>query len=142
MRRTVAIVLFSTIVILSFDFTVARIPFVNRDRLRALFERQADTSWYPEYPAFLEDVRAHTQPGDSIALFVPAMHWDGGYSYAYYRASYFLSGREVLPLVTRQDKPVLDNFKRAKFIAVWQKRVSDDTRHVVWSGHHGVLLGH
>ena len=70
------------------------------------------------------------------------MHWDGGYSYAYYRASYFLSGREVLPLVTRQDKPVLDNFKRAKFIAVWQKRVSDDTRHVVWSGHHGVLLGH
>src|SRR5947207_15737687 len=72
MRRTAAIVLFSAIVILSFDFTVARIPFVNRDRLRALFERQADTSWYPEYPAFLEDVRAHTQPGDSIALFVPA----------------------------------------------------------------------
>ena len=142
MRRNAAIVLFAAILILSLDLPIARIPFMNRAQLHALFEQQADTSWYPEYPAFLDEVRAHTQRGDSIALLVPSMHWDDGYSYAYYRASYFLSGREVLPLVTRHDDPLLDNFKRAKFLAVWERRVRDDTRHVVWSGHHGALLGH
>src|SRR5947208_10387206 len=130
MRRIAAIVLFAAIVILSFDLPIARIPFMNRAHLHALFERQADTSWYPEYPAFLDEVRAHTQPGDSIALLVPLMHWDGGYSYAYYRASYFLSGREVLPLVTRSDQPLVDIFNRAKLVVVLDRSLRADNRHV------------
>jgi hypothetical protein len=42
-----------------------------------------DGQW-EQYPRFLDGVRAHTKPGDRIAIVVPSMTWDGVYSYAYY----------------------------------------------------------
>ena len=141
LRRILAYLCLFAIVALRIEPQLLRLPFIDRTSFNRGLTQLADGEWW-QYARFLEGVREHTRDGDKITVVVPALKWDDGYSYAYYRASYFLSGREVLPLVTRQDKPVLDNFRRAKFIAVWQKRVSDDTRHVVWSGHHGVLLGH
>ena len=87
----------------------------------------------------LEGVRAHTKKGDTITLVVPAMGWDAGYSYAYYRASYFLAGREVLPLVTPENGRIPQNLRAAKYIAAFGVglRVPAD---VVWQGEHGALL--
>jgi hypothetical protein len=67
------------------------------------------------------------------------MSWDNGYSYAYYRASYFLTGREVLPLVTPQNAPLQQNFRTAKYIAVFGAglRVPAD---VVWQSGRGALM--
>jgi hypothetical protein len=143
MRRNVAIILFVALALLSIDRVLVRFPFSDRAKLHRFFtEYRPDRQWYPEFPAFLEGVRAQTKTGDSVALIVPAMKWDYGYSYAYYRASYFLAGREVLPLVRLDDAALPQNFERAKYVAAWRRNVTDATRHVVWQGHGGTLLGH
>jgi hypothetical protein len=100
--------------------------------------RNPDRAW-PDYPVFLQGVREHTKPGDTIAIIVPAMGWETGYSYAYYRASYFLTGREVLPIVTPANARLPQNFRGAKYVAVFGVglRVPAD---VVWRGGRGALL--
>src|SRR5204862_7703310 len=95
---------------------------VHRAQLARAYASFADRLW-PEYPRFLEGVRAHTQSGDSIAVVVPTFDWDRGYSYAYYRASYFLTGREVLPLSDSENHLQLLNFRSAKYIAAWRTEV-------------------
>jgi len=97
-----------------------------------------DRVW-PDYPRFLEGVREHTQPGDTIAVIVPAMRWEAGYSYAFYRASYFLTGREVLPLMTPHDERLAENYRAAKYVAVFgvSLRAPAD---VVWHSGRGALL--
>ena len=141
MRRRIALCLFVILAVASIDPILVALPFTNLKKLqRFLTEVRPDREWYPEYPAFLEGVREHTQPGDTIALIVPGMKWDYGYSYAYYRASYFLTGREVLPLVRSDDAQLRQNYGRAKYVAAWQTKVADTKRRVAWAGHHGVLL--
>jgi len=142
MRSRLALVLFVAIALLSVTPGFFRVGLADHAAVQRTFTAYPDRPWYPEFPAFLEEVRAHTQRGDTIALVVPAMLWDNNYSYAYYRASYYLTGREVLPLVRRDDSPIPENFARAKYIAAWRRGVRDATRHVVWAGRGGVLLGH
>ena len=143
MRSRIACVVFVALVVISIstDAIVFKVAFSNRAEMHRVFNGYPDRGW-DAYPQFLEDVRAHTKPGDSIALVAPSMRWDVGYSYAYYRASYFLTGREVLPLVWRDDAPLPQNFGRATYIAAWRRNVQDATRRVVWSGDGGTLLGH
>ena len=86
-------------------------------------ERAADGAWYPQYPRFLEALREHTVDGQTMALVVPAKQWERGYSYAYYRASYFLAGREVLPIVGPDDRPIPENVARAPMLAAWHVNV-------------------
>jgi hypothetical protein len=142
LRPKLALVLLIALALLSITPGFFRVALADRWAMERMFTAYPDRPWYPEFPAFLEEVRTHTQRGDTIALVVPAMLWDNNYSYAYYRASYFLSGREVLPLVRRDDSPIPENFARAKYVAAWRRGVKDSTRHVVWAGRGGVLLGH
>src|SRR5437764_15329426 len=142
LRPLLALVLFVAIALLSITPGLFRVALTDRATMGRVFTAYPDRPWYPEFPAFLEEVRAHTQPGDTIAVVVPAMRWDDNYSYAYYRTSYYLTGREVLPLARRDDSPIPENFARAKYIAVWRRGVRGATRHVVWAGRGGVLLGH
>jgi hypothetical protein len=95
--------------------------------------------YWPDYPRFLEGVREHTKAGDTIAVIVPGMSWDDGYSYAYYRASYFLTGREVLPLVRPDNRRLPQNLRAAKYVAVFRVglRIPAD---VVWQSDRGALL--
>jgi hypothetical protein len=95
--------------------------------------------WWPSYPAFLDELRSVTKPGDTIAVVVPPKTWDGGYSYAYYRASYFLAGRQVLPVVDDANRALPQNIAAAHYLAVWRAPVPPGWR-VVWSGHRGALL--
>jgi hypothetical protein len=142
MRRCLALALFVALALLSIDPVIFHVALGDWAKLHRFFTIFPDRLWYPDYPAFLEEVRARTRPGDSIAIVVPSMRWDSGYSYAYYRASYLLSGREVLPLVRPNDAAVPENFARAKYIAAWRRNVQDATRRVVWSGRGGALLEH
>ena len=115
-----------------------QIPFVDRKPYMRAMALYPDRRW-PQYPRFLDGVRAHTKPGDTIAVVVPAMGWDDGYSYAYYRASYFLTGREVLPLVDPQNGRIPPNFRAARYIAAFgvTLRVPAD---VIWQGEGGALV--
>src|SRR2546423_12833950 len=122
MRRRLALVVFVALTILAVDPRLLRFALVDRSVMNRVMTRYPDRGW-EAYPDFLEAVRAHTKHGDSIALLVPAAHWDGGYSYAYYRASYFLAGREVLPLIDRDDSAQPQNFESAKYVAAWRRTV-------------------
>src|SRR5947207_2787879 len=117
-RRVLALVAFAAIIALRIEPRLLRLPFVDRQPLARAYRGFADRLW-PQYPRFLEGVRAQTRDGDSIAIVVPTLDWDNGYSYAYYRASYILSGREVLPLADQQHHLELLNFRSAKYVAVW-----------------------
>jgi hypothetical protein len=137
-RRALTLLCLAAIVVLGAGSRLLELPFIDRAESVRAMARYPDRAW-PDYPRFLEGVREHTKPGDTIAVIVPAMNWDGGYSYAYYRASYFLTGREVLPLVTADNVRLQQNFLAAKYIAVFGVglRVPAD---VVWRGGRGALL--
>jgi hypothetical protein len=130
---------FAAIVVASIDPVLLRFPFYDRAVLAPLFERYADRQWV-QYAAFLRGVRAHTRGGETIAVLAPTLDWDHGYSYAYYRASYFLSGREVLPLADEARRVHPENLQRAELVAVWRAAVPPTHRTVVWSGDGGVLV--
>jgi hypothetical protein len=101
--------------------------------------QMADGEWW-QYPRFLQGVREHTRDGDTIAVVVPPLKWDDGYSYAYYRASYFLAGRIVLPLVTEDDRQHPENFRGARYVAAWHMQPRAGVGRVVWQGEGGMLL--
>jgi hypothetical protein len=136
-RRILAACALVALVALHFDYKLLTFPFLDRAKLQASFTAMPDGQW-GEYRRFLEGVRARTKPGDRIAVAVPRMSWDDGYSYAYYRASYILAGREVIPLIYRTNAPIPANLQRAEYLAVWQ--TSGPRARVVWQGDGGVLL--
>lgn len=138
MRRVAALGLLVILAMLGIEWRLVRFPFIDRGPMRRELERYADREWYPYFPQFLEGVRANTKRGDTIALLVPAWTWDSGYSFAYYRASYFLAGRRVLPVVWRDDSRHPEHARGAKYVAAWQVRV--DGGEVVWRGSGGTLV--
>lgn len=138
LRRIVASAVFLIIVLLTIEPTMFRLPLADRSALAAAMERAPDRDWYPQYPLFLEEVRRRTAKGSTIALVVPVRKWEYGYGYAFFRASYFLAGRELLPILTADDRPLIESFRRARYLAAWG--VNARGGRVVWSGHGGVLL--
>jgi len=125
-------------VVIGVESRMLLLPFIDRGPSEQAMATFTDRAW-PDYPRFLEGVREHTQPGDTIAIIVPAMRWEAGYSYAFYRASYFLTGREVLPVLTPHDEPLPQNYRAAKYIAVFGVglRIPPDA---VWRSRRGALL--
>lgn len=139
LRRILGIVAIVSIVALRLEPRYVQLPFLNRKPIAAVFQARPDRLW-PEYPRFLDEVRARTRNGDAIALIVPTLDWENGYSYAYYRASYFLAGREVLPVADDKGGLHPENFRRAKYAAVWGREMPPGRATVVWQGHGGMLL--
>ena len=121
------------------DRQMVQLPFVNLAPIRAMFTARPDRLW-PQFPRFVDGVRARTSNGDSIALLVPTLDWDAGYSYAYYRASYLLAGRKVLPLATADGRLQPANFRSATYVAAWGRPMPPTHMTVVWSGEGGTLL--
>jgi hypothetical protein len=139
MRRILALVCLLAIVALRLEPRLMQLPFIDRQPIVELLGNYADGEWQ-QYPRFLQHVRACTRAGDSIAIVAPAMKWDDGYSYAYYRGSYFLAGREVLPLVTADDRVHPENFQRARYIATWRANVPAGRYKVLCQAEGGALL--
>ncbi|HUF17716.1 MAG TPA: hypothetical protein VMS12_06710 [Thermoanaerobaculia bacterium] len=93
----------------------------------------------PELRGLLSEVRQRTEPGDRIALIAPVHRWHEGYAYAYYRASYELAGREVVPLVTWWDEQVPDNLRFANYVLAWNSAFDLPQFEPVWTGEAGTL---
>jgi hypothetical protein len=139
-RRCFAIALFTAIALACARPQLLVFPFGDRASMQRRMTIEPDRGgWWPHYPAFLADVHDATRRGDSIALLVPPQKWDDGYSYAYYRASYFLAGREVLPLIDDLDRHWPQNESRARYLAVWRMPAPPGWR-VVMQSHGGALL--
>jgi hypothetical protein len=137
-RRALIIIALAAIVVMCIEPGLLMMPFIDRAPYARELDGLPDRQW-PRYPRFLEGVRAHTRPGDTIAIVFPTMGWEAGYSYAYYRASYFLSGREVLPLVDPQDGRLPQNFREARYVAAFGATLRAPAD-IVWRGEGGTLL--
>ena len=138
-RRILALLCLMAIIGFRINPKLLWLPFSDRRALAAAMRLYPDQRW-PQYPQFLAGVRSRTRHGDSIALLFPIMSWNGGYADAYYRASYFLAGREVLPLVTWDDRPHPENVRAARYVAAWQINVQPGRGALVWRGKGGELL--
>ena len=90
-RTMVASIVFAAAVIGGFEPLYLRMIVADRDALRASAAAVADRDT-PQYATFLEQVRARTPTGASIAILAPVRHWQDGYDYWYYRACYILHG--------------------------------------------------
>ncbi len=140
LRPVLSAACFAALVIVSVRIPPLTLPFIDREPIHQAMTRQADPgAWWPDYPRFIEAVRRRTAPGDSIAILVPPQRWEGGYTYPYYRASYILAGREVLPLIAPDNRRLPENFKRAKYIAIWPAKPLPGTQ-VVLTEFHGALV--
>jgi hypothetical protein len=117
-RRVAAATLVAAIVVLGIEPILLSLPFEDRRPMASAYERLPDGP-FPGYGDFLAAVRQRTQAGDSVAILVPSRRWEYGYSQAYYRASYLLAGREVLPLVDRDDRRHGENLAAARYVAAW-----------------------
>ena len=95
----------------------------------------------PGFRRFLLGVDAHTPIGARIAIWIPAPGWDGAYGYGYYRAPFFLTGKQVVPLqVPFVDRPAPENVRVADFVAAWHGAPSIPGFEVVWRSADGVLM--
>jgi hypothetical protein len=94
----------------------------------------------PEYPLFLEEVARRTAPGDTIAVLVPMKDWAHGQAYAFYRASYYLAGRRVIPLMDVANRWHPERLRDARFLAAWKIPPPRGPYDIVWAGHDGVLM--
>jgi hypothetical protein len=137
-RRVLIIIALAAIVVTCVEPGLLTMPFIDRARFAQELAGVPDRQW-ARYPRFLEGVREHTRPGDTIAIVFPIMGWETGYSYAYYRASYFLPGREVLPLVDTEDRPLPQNFREARYVAAFGATLRTPAD-IVWQGEGGTLL--
>ena len=123
--RSVAFV-FAAIVIAGVDLSFASL---------LLDRRQPDPT--PPYESFLHEVARRTPPGAKVAILVPDRGWARDYAYRYYRASYVLAGRRVIPLLAPDDQPHLERMREADFIAAWDVEAPDHP--LLWRGHGGAL---
>lgn len=120
--------LFAAIALGGIDARVVRLLLAPRENLA-----QPDC-FTPEYLPFLREVAARTRPGETILLIAPV------YEYPFYRASYFLADRRVIPYLDAGGHPHPERLRGAATIAVWQMPAPDGAFDTVWSGHEGLLL--
>ena len=91
--------------------------------------------------AFLAAVDAHTPPHARIAIWVPFQQWEGGYGYAYGRASYLLPGKQVVPLLAlHEDKVQFANLTQADYLAVFGQQIVAPGFTTTWQDDHGTLM--
>jgi len=131
------------IVALRIEPQLLQMPFVSHRILSVILYRWPETQMpgdWLRFPRFLQEVRARTKEGDKIAVIIPTMKWDDGYSYAYYRSSYYLTGRDVLPLLTPDNQSHMENFYAAQYVIVWHRPVHPRMGSVVWEGEGGALV--
>lgn len=137
--RRWAIVAAALIAIGAFEPFYLKVFTMRRDAMRAMLT-ELPYSKTPGLRRFLNDVRARTKRGDTIAIAAPFATWDGGYDYVFARSPYTLAGRRVLPLIDEADRPRPENLARADYVAAYRVNATVPSFDVVWRSADGVLL--
>ncbi len=138
--RLAAAVAFALILIGGFQPFYLRIFAIDRAREGAVFA-ELPFQKMPGLKSFLEGVGAHTRPHARIAIWVPFRQWEGGYGYAYYRASYLLPGKQVVPLLAlHEDRVAFSNLSQADYLASFGERIDAPGFESCWQDAHGMLL--
>jgi hypothetical protein len=127
---------FAAIVIGSVDLRFVRLLFHDRAILKRAFALPPAARRAPGYDRFLSEVAGRVERGRSVAVVMPK-RWESGYAYAYYRASYVLAGRRVIPLVDPDSRVRLERIEGADYVAAWGAEV--EGLEPLWSGSGGTL---
>lgn len=90
-------VLFAALLYVGLQPLYARFLFIDRDPWATMLSTFPDRRT-PTYPALVARAAEVIPTGASVAVIYPTLEWHRGYSYAYFRAQYFLSGRRIIPL--------------------------------------------
>ena len=138
-RRVAAAVVFALLFLGGVQPYFVKLLFRDNNALAGSLAHAPDAQ-APSYPEFLERVRGTTKDGDAILIIVPMRRWDDGYSYAYYRASYFLAGRRTVPIVNAEDALLRDNIAKADYVASWRVAARVPGFDTVWADDEGMLL--
>jgi hypothetical protein len=110
---------------------------VDREAHAKSFVAIVDARW-PRYAQFMSEVRARTSPGDTVAIVIADSEPREAYPLAYYRASYLLAGREVLPVIDPQAGTAIpQNRAAARYVAAFGE--SPPAGELVWKGEGGAL---
>jgi hypothetical protein len=88
----------------------------------------------PGLRRLLIDVDRSTPRGAKIAIALPFRDWEGGYGYGYYRASFLLPGKQVVPLLPPS------NLRFADYVVVWKGRPVIDGFVPLWTTSDGTLM--
>ncbi len=137
--RVVYAILLAAMLVGGFEPFLLRVFFTDRAAAAAALTAGPDRA-FPGYAPFVRQVGARTPEGARVAILVPMRRWSGGYEYAYYRASYLLTSREVIPLVEPDGTAHLERFRDADYVAAWGMTPRLAGFAPVWSGGGGVLL--
>ncbi len=87
------------------------------------------------------DVDRSTPRGARIAIALPFGAWEGGYGYGYYRASFLLPGKQVVPLLElNRDVPQPENLRFADYVVAWHGKPEVKGFTAMWSTPDGTLL--
>ncbi len=128
------------ILIGAFEPFYLRIFMIDRKREEAAFSALPFRKM-PGLQTFLQGVDAQTPPGARIAIWLPFHQWEGGYGYAYYRASYLLPGKQVVPLLEQHaDRLNLVNLAQADYLASFDEQIKAPGFESKWRDAHGMLL--
>lgn len=139
LRRSLSALAFALILIGGFETYYLRIYVQDRTALR---EALTVMPWrrLPGFRPFLISIREATREGDTVGLWIPPMRWLEGYEYGFVRAGYLLGGRDVLPLLTPDNRIISANIAAADWIACYRCAAAPSSFDVVRAGPDGMLL--
>jgi hypothetical protein len=75
----------------------ARFLVIDREPWGAMLSGFPDRK-APGYVGLVRQAADTIPRGEAVAVLFPTLDWHRGYSYAYFRAQYFLPGRKLVPL--------------------------------------------
>jgi len=73
----------------------------------------------PGYRELLEEADRRLPASARVAVLYSPREWAEGYSYAYYRAQYFLAGRIVIPLAWT-DRARFERLEEAEYVVAYR----------------------
>ena len=131
--RIASYVVLAMLVIGGFETYYVRVFRLDAARVRASMTELP----YRKLPGFrrlILEVDRTTPRGARIAIALPVREWEGGYGYGYYRASFLLPGKQVVPLLPPS------NLRFADYVVVWHGRPAIDGFTPVWTTADGTLM--
>ena len=138
--RVAAILAFVAIAATSFQRFYFDIYRFDRDALAA----QQTELPYRQLPGFrqmLLEVEKRTPRGARILLYTPHQQGERGYAYAFPRAHYILTQRELIPIrEPRTEAPRPVNLREVDYIACWKDCPPVPGFAAAWRSNDGMLL--
>ena len=74
-----------------------------------------------------------------VAIAFPSYDWNRHYARTFYRSSYLLAGRRVVPLADRDGSLHFERLREVDFVAAWNTAVPAEGLQEILRSHRGVL---